>query len=139
MSSLKELKQQHTIILELISVLSILLRDSSVCHTETVKELYERMILQLEEHLNSKDKTISALLAHQDEQIRKTAQGFLGGAKIIHTIFNKYRRSWRLHQERCDKHEAFLKDTTEFFDFMVKHIHDEEERCVALLTAAGLA
>jgi hemerythrin len=139
MATLKQLQQQHAMILELMKVLSILLHETSVCDTETVKELYDRMIHQLEDHLNSKDKTISALLTHEDEQIRKTAQGFLGGAKIIHNIFNQYRRQWRTHKDRCNKHEAFLKDTREFFDFMHKHIHDEEERCVALLTAAGLA
>jgi hemerythrin len=138
MATLEELKQQHHSIIELIEVLSVLIREASLCETSVVNELFQRMIDQLENHLNDKDKTFSAFLTHDSEKIRNDAKNFLSGAKMIHGIFNKYRRQWRLHEERCSKHDAFVKESEEFFSFMKKHINEEEEKCAKLIEEASV-
>lgn len=133
MAGLTHLKQQHSEILELFQVLSVVLREEALCRTATVDELYQRMMERIDTHLLSKDQAFSRYLTHENEDIRKRVSDFLSGSKTIRNIYSKYKKDWRSFDERCTKHAAFVKDTEEFFGFMKKRIHDDEERCAALL------
>jgi hypothetical protein len=132
-ANIAEMKQQHLYIMELVQVLSVLIREESLCATRITKELYERLISLVNEHLVARDKIFSAYLNHENEQVRKSVSSFLAGSKMIHNISNDYKKRWRLEHDRCNKHADFLKESEEYFAFLKNRIHEDESKCIAFL------
>lgn len=135
MIPLNELKQQHQEIGELIQVLSILLHDPSVRHTNTVFKLFEQLFEKLNHHLELEGKTLyPKLLVHKNRAMQEVAVRFLSGSGSISKFFAKYVKNCHTWQTTTDEaDDTFIHETEEIFEFLRKRIKAEEEEFFALI------
>lgn len=134
MIPLNELKQQHQEISELIQVLSILLHDKSVRHTNTVFKLFEQFFTIVNHHLELEGKTLyPQLLVHKNKAMREVAVRFLSGSGSISKFFAKYIKNCHNWQNAVDDNDAFIQETEAVFEFLKKRIKAEEEEFFALI------
>lgn len=135
MIPLTELKQQHQEIGELIQVLSILLHDKSVRHTQTVFKLFEQLFTKLNHHLELEGKTLyPELITHEDKAVKEVATRFLSGTRSISKFFTRYIKDCHHWQTCTDDNDDFIQETEEVFDFLRKRIKAEEEEFFPLIT-----
>lgn len=133
-----ELNAQSHEIIELSNVLSYLLKDRSMCDTDTCCELFYRYGEKIRAHLDTVDHTYTTLLNSQDERAKKVANKFMGGSREIKLIFNQYRKQWcERHKQELNvvNHDEFLKETGEVFDLILNRIQDETEQLYPLIRA----
>jgi hypothetical protein len=131
---LDELKQQHHEIGELIQVLSILLHDKSVRHTNTVFKLFEQLFTIVNHHLELEGKTLyPKLLVHKNKSMQEVAVRFLSGSISISKFFAKYIKDCQAWQTAADDNDTFIQATEEVFEFLQKRIKAEEEEFFALI------
>lgn len=134
MIPLNELKQQHQEISELIQILSILLHEPSVRHTNTVFKLFEQLFEQLNHHLELEGKTLyPKLLVHKNKAMQEVAVRFLSGSGSISKFFAKYVKNCHTWQTTTDNDDTFIRETEEVFEFLKKRIKAEEEEFFALI------
>ncbi len=134
MAEIKQLKEQHGELCELIRVLTVLMENESVRTTRPVFELLERLSEKLKQHFILEDRILYPdLLEHEDNKIRNTARGFLGGTKVIDEFFSRYRKHWRRHQAIIDDYDSFLRESKELFAFLEKRIEAEENKFFPLI------
>ena len=131
-----ELNTQSHEITELGNVLSYLLKDRSMCDTDTCCELFYRYGEKMQAHLDSVDHTYTALLNSQDENAKKIAHNFMGGSQEIKRILSQYTKKWcerRKHRLHIANHGEFLQETAEVFDLILSRIQDEIEQLYPLI------
>ncbi len=135
MIQLSELKQQHQEIAELIQVLSILIHDKSVRHTNTVFKLFEQFFEKLNQHLELEGKTLyPELLVHKNEIKQEVAMRFLSGSDAIGKFFAKYIKNCHAWQSTAEKDDAFVQETDKIFEFLKKRVKAEEEEFFPLIS-----
>lgn len=132
MVTYEELNEQNHKITELSNVLSYLIKDRSLCDTETCCNLFYNYMDRVNEHMKKVDSNLYGdLLKHSSREINNTARNFMSGSQEIKRIMNRYVKKW------CDKknhdlsiggkHEEFIKETDEMFEMILKRIQDETE------------
>lgn len=131
-----ELNTQSHEITELSNVLSYLLKDRSMCDTDTCCQLFYRYGEKIQAHLDTVDHTYTTLLTSHDENAKEIARNFMGGSQEIKRIFAQYKKRWcerrkdRLH---VGDHREFLEETDEVFDLILNRIQDEIEQLYPLI------
>lgn len=131
---IKELKEQHTEICDLMKVLSILLKNEEVCHSKVTFRLFEELVNMLKNHFTLEDKTLyPSLLVHDDHEIKSVAGHFVSGTKAINQFFTKYARQWSSPEATQNDTDAFLRETDGLFDFLKKRIDAEEKQFFAIV------
>lgn len=138
MVTYEELNTQNHNITELSNVLSYLIKDRSLCDSDTCCNLLYNYMDHVNEHIHKVDANLSAnLLRHSSSNVNNTAKNFMSGSLEIRRIMNRYVRKW------CDKkhhdlriggeHEAFIKETDEMFEMILTRIQDETEHLYPMI------
>lgn len=132
MISYQELNAQNEKIIELSNVLSVLLKDRSICDSETCCKIFYNYM----EHVNTHMQRVECdlypdLLSNSEATARNTASNFMGSSQGIKHIMTGYKKKWcntkRNGLSIGSKHDEFIKDTDEMFDVILKRIQDEME------------
>lgn len=138
MVTYEELNTQNHKITELSNVLSFLIKDRSLCDSETCCNLFYNYMDRVNEHMHKVDSNLYAdLLKHSSNDINNVAKNFMSGSQEIKRIMNRYMRKW------CDKkqhdlrvgahHENFIKETDEMFEMVLNRIQDETEHLYPMI------
>lgn len=136
MITFDELNSQNHQITELSNVLLYLLKDRSMCDTDTACSLFFSYMDKVRDHLAVVDQLYTTLLQDQRQEVHKVANNFMSGEQEIKKIMARYSKDW------CDKkkravviadHQRFLKDTREVFDMILSRIQDETEKLYPLV------
>ena len=128
MIPIEELKQQHTDIGELMSVLSLLVPDETARKTRIVEGLFSDLAKKVNDHLLLEDGTLyKELLVHQNPAIQRTARNFLSGSHELRRLFSQYIRHACRQGSKEKDCAAFVKDTEEVFGLLQERIRIEEK------------
>lgn len=138
MISYEELNTQNDKITELSNVLSVLIKDRSICDSETCCNIFYNYMDQVKTHMQIVDSNLyTDLLGHSSSEANNTANNFMAGSQEIKKIMNSYSKKW------CDKkrhglsigakHDLFLKDTDDMFEMILSRIQNEMERLYPML------
>ena len=133
MISYDQLNSQNHKITELSNVLSVLLKDRSLCDTETCCTIFYNYMDHVNDHMKNVDSNLySGLLKHSSSEANITANNFMSGSQEIKRIMKTYVRKWcskSKHDLSIGKgqHDAFLRETDEMFEMILNRVQDEME------------
>lgn len=132
MVTYEELNKQNHKITELSNVLAFLIKDRSLCDSETCCSLFYNYMDKVSEHMQKVDSNLYAdLLNHSSIEVNNVARNFMSGSQEIKRIMNRYNKKW-CNKSKSDleigaKYEQFLQETDEMFEMVLKRIQDETE------------
>lgn len=138
MISYKELNEQNHRITELSNVMRYLLKDRSMCDTDTCCELFHRYVDLVQEHIDTVEKNMySDLLRSSDERANNTVKNFMSGSVEVKKIINEFTKQWCPVKSsgvlKIKDHDEFLHDTDRMFDLVLQRILDETEHLYPLV------
>ena len=138
MVSYKELNEQNHRITELSNVMRYLLKDRSMCDTDTCCELFHRYLDLVQEHVDTVEKNMySDLLRSSDERANNTVKNFMSGSVEVKKIINEFTKQWCPTKSngvlKIKDHGEFLEDTDRMFDLILQRILDETEHLYPLV------
>lgn len=144
MISYEELNTQNHKITELSNVLSVLIKDRSICDSETCSTIFFNYMDHVNGHMQNVDSNLyTDLLGNSSIEAKNTANNFMSGSQEIKKIMNTYARKW------CDKknhalsigakHDLFLKETDEMFEMILNRIQDEMEHLYPMVRSINIA
>ena len=128
MTSISKLRSQNGEICELSRVLSILVRDNSVCDTQIVRELFRRFVDSVLHHLAMEEGTLYAkLLNHQDSDLNNLSSKYLENSADLKRFFLKYQRQWCKASIQLDGNDEFVEDTNALLRLILQRMSAENE------------
>ncbi len=132
MISYQELNAQTDKITELSNVLSVLLKDRTICDSETCCKIFYNYMDHVNEHMQLVESNMyPTLLNNSLPDAKKTASNFMGSSQGIKQIMTSYIKKWcdKKHQGLSigAKYDEFIKDTDEMFETILNRIQDETE------------
>lgn len=132
MISYDELNTQNHRITELSNVLSVLLKDRTLCDSDTTCKLFYNYMEYVNDHMQEVDSGFYAnLLKHKSQDANTTGKNFMRGSMMIKQIMASYVKKWcnKKNQELSigNRHDEFLKETDEMFEMIFNRIQDETE------------
>ncbi|MEE9493573.1 MAG: hypothetical protein V3W04_09390 [Gammaproteobacteria bacterium] len=138
MVTYEELNEQNDDITELSNVLSYLIKDRSMCDSDTCCSLFYNYMDKVNEHMTLVEKNLyGQLLRHPQQEMNNTAKNFMSGSQEIKHIMQQYKKKW------CDKkqgdlkvggeHEIFKTDTDEMFTMILDRVQNEVEHLYPLI------
>ncbi len=132
MISYDELNTQNHKITELSNVLATLIKDRTLCDSDTCCSLFYNYMDKVNEHMQIVDSTLySDLLQSSSNEANNTAKNFMSGSQEIRRIMKGYVRKWCDKQHKGlsigAKHDEFLKETDEMFEMILNRVQDEME------------
>ena len=138
MVTYKELNEQNHRITELSNVLRYLLRDRSMCDTESCCSLFSNYMDLVKEHIDTVDKNMySDLLSSPDQKLNNVAKNFMSGSVEVKKILKKFEHQWcpskGNNDLRIKDHPTFLDAIDELFDIVLQRIQDETEHLYPLV------
>ena len=139
MITYKELNEQNHRITELSNVLSYLLKDRSMCDTESCCNLFSNYMTMVKEHIDTVDKNMyKELLSSPDEKLNNVAKNFMSGSVEVKKILKKFEHQWCPSSKgnndlRIKDHQQFLTAIDELFDIVLQRILDETEHLYPLV------
>ena len=133
-----KLNEQNHRITELSNVLRFLLKDRSMCDTESCCTLFNNYMTQVHEHIEMVDKSMySDLLASPDEKVNNVAKNFMSGSVEVKKRLQKFNKQWCPSRGSNDlkikDHQQFLDDMDKLFDIVLQRIQDETEHLYPLV------
>ncbi len=142
MITYKKLNEQNHHITELSNVLRYLLRDRSMCDTQTCCSLFGNYMSQVKEHIDTVDKNMySDLLASPDDKVNNIAKNFMSGSVEVKKILREFNKQWcptkNSNDLKIKDHEEFLNAIDELFDIVLQRILDETEHLYPLVRSLG--
>lgn len=133
MKSYDQLNAQNHKITELSNVLSVLLKDRSLCDTETCCTIFYNYMDHVTDHMRNVESNLyTDLLKHPSSDANITANNFMAGSQEIKRIMKGYVRKW-CGKARNDisigkgQHDMFLRETDEMFEMILNRVQDEME------------
>ncbi len=144
MISYQELNTQNHRITELSNVLSVLLKDRSLCDTETCCQLFYNYMDQVNTHMQKVSTDLYAPLLQDDsDQSHKVAQNFMSGSQEVRRIMDSYVKKWCNKKQQGisigAKHEQFITETNEMFEMILSRIQNETEHLYPTVKALKIA
>ncbi|MEJ2576327.1 MAG: hypothetical protein P8106_06475 [Gammaproteobacteria bacterium] len=137
MITYETLHEQNHKITELTNILSLLLKDRSLCDSEVTCDLFFDYVERVKNHFDVIDNHLySRLLATGEQGVKNTASRFMGGSKEIKRIFAEYLKRWcklRSHQLVIRQYDQFITETDEMFQMVLDRIQDETEHLYPLV------
>ena len=139
MITYKDLNEQNHRITELSNVLSYLLKDRSMCDTESCCNLFSNYMTMVKEHIDTVDKNMyKDLLSSPDEKLNNVAKNFMSGSVEVKKILKNFEHHWcpssKVNNDlRIKDHEQFLTAIDELFDIVLQRILDETEHLYPLV------
>ena len=138
MITYKELNEQNHRITELSNVLRYLLKDRSMCDTDSCCTLFSNYVTLVKEHIDTVDRNMySDLLASPDEKVNNVAKNFMSGSVEVKKILQKFTKKWcpthNTQDLRIKDHQQFLGAIDELFEIVLQRILDETEHLYPLV------
>ena len=132
MISYQELNTETDKITELSNVLSVLLKDRTICDSDTCCKIFYNYMEHVNNHMQNVEANIyPSLLSNASTDANMIASNFMGSSQGIKHLMSTYIKKW------CDKkrqglsigakHDEFIKDTDEMFKTILARIQDEAE------------
>lgn len=132
MITYEELNAQSDKITELSNVLSVLIKDRSICDSETCCSIFYNYMDLVNKHMHDVDSNLyTDLLSNPSIEINNIATNFMAGSQEIKRIMTSYVNEWLNKKNRAlsigAKHDLFLKDTDDMFEMILTRLQDEME------------
>ncbi len=133
-----ELNEQNHRITELSNVLRYLLKDRSMCDTQSCCELFHNYVSLVQEHMDTVDKNMYRdLLASSDEKTNNIAKNFMSGSVEVKKILKSFTKHWcpvkNNNELKIKDHKQFLGSVDKLFDIVLQRIQDETENLYPLV------
>jgi len=132
MYDLEQLTEKTHKISELSRVLSYLIQDRLICDAEITCQLFFQYVDKVNEHMNLGEQVFyKDLLTSHDQKLVNLASNFMNSTSEIKNIFKQYLRRWCNKKQTTLKikdHPAFIQETEEMFELVLKRIQDEHEK-----------
>ena len=132
MISFDALQEQNHNITELSNVLHYLVKDRSMCDTNTCCELFHRYLDELTGHIDKVERTIyPVILRNGGRDASISVNNFMNGSQEIKRIVKHYTRRWCKKKSaslHIADHDAFIKETGELFEVVLQRLQDEAEK-----------
>ena len=129
-----ELNTQNDKITELSNVLSVLIKDRSLCDSEVCCKLFYNYMDKIDNHMQLVDRNFyQGLLASSNPEANKIANNFMSGSQEIKRVMKIYVKKWcnkNSHELKIGRgqHERFVHQTDEMFELILDRIQDEMEK-----------
>ncbi len=137
MYDLNQLTEETHKISELSRVLSYLIQDRLICDTEITCNLFLEYADKINKHLDLGEQAFyKDLLTSHDQKLANLASNFMNSTSEIKRIFKQYLRKWCNHKQtslQIKDHAAFLEESEEMFELVLKRIQDEHEKLYPVL------
>ena len=136
MVAFDELHSQNHKLIESSNVLMYLLKERSMCDTETACGLLYSFIDSLNNHMNTVDSLYQALLSDKEPSTNNTARMFMSGEQELKRIIKQYTKKWCVknsQQLRIANHDQFTRDTVDLFELVLTRIQNETEHLYPLV------
>ena len=134
MYTLDDLKKQNQEISDLIDVLEVLVKSSSLVSNPFVCELATRFNEKVWMHLVFEDKTIySELCRHHNPDVASIAKTFHDSSRKIKKLFSAYVKLWCKTSTEDGSHEAFIKESDKIFELIRERIQFELEEMFPII------
>jgi len=138
MITYEKLNEQNHRITELSNILCYLLKDRSMCDTDSCCTLFYNYVDLVNKHIEMVDTNMySELLTSPDEKINNVAKNFMSGSVEIKKILKRFSKKWCATKNKdalkIKSHENFLTETNELFDLVLQRIQDETEHLYPLV------
>jgi len=132
------LNEQNHRITELSNVLRYLLKDRSMCDTQSCCELFHNYVALVQEHIDTVDKNMySELLASNDKKTNNIARNFMSGSVEVKKILKSFTKQWcpvkSNNALKIKDHQEFLDSIDKLFDIVLQRIQDETEKLYPLV------
>jgi len=132
MISYQELSTQNDKIIELSNILSVLLKDRSICDSTTCCKIFYNFMEHVNTHMQVVESNLYPdLLSNPAPEARNTAGNFMGSSQGVKHVMSSYAKKW------CDKkqhalsigsrHDEFIQETDDMFNVILTRIQDEYE------------
>jgi uncharacterized protein len=114
-----------------------LVKDRSMCDTDTCCSLLQRYFEQLMAHIEMVEQDLyPTLLTRGGASETNCVQNFMNGSQEIKRIVAEYRTKWCAHsassQLSIKDHTAFVEETGQLFDMVLERLQDESEKLYPL-------
>lgn len=129
-----ELNTQNHKITELSNVLSVIIKDRSLCDSEVCSQLFYNYMDKVNEHMQFVDSNFyQSLLTSSSTDVNKLANNFMAGSQEIKRVMNNYEKKWcnkSTHELKIgsEQHKKFIYQTDEMFEMVLDRIQDEMEK-----------
>ncbi len=138
MITYEKLNKQNHRITELSNILCYLLKDRSMCDTESCCTLFYNYVDLVNEHIEMVDTNMySDLLTSPDEKINNVAKNFMSGSVEIKKILKGFSKKWCATKNKdalkIKSHDEFLEETNKLFELVLRRILDETEHLYPLV------
>ena len=136
MTAFEELHSQNHKLIESSQVLMYLLKERSMCDTDTACGLLYSFIDSLNDHMSRVGGLYQSLLNDKEQSTNNTARLFISGDQELNRIIKQYTKKWCLKnhkQLRVGDHEQFKRETIELFELVLTRIQDETEHLYPLV------
>lgn len=139
MYDLNQITEETHKISELSRVLSYLIQDRLICDTEITCRLFFEYSDKVSVHMDLGERELyKDLLTSHDQKLVNLASNFMNSTSEIKNIFKQYLRKWCNKKQTTLKikdHAAFIQETEEMFEMVLKRIQDEHEKLYPALRA----
>ena len=144
MISYDELNIQNDKITELSNVLSTLIKDRTLCNSETCCTLFNNYMDHVNEHMKIIESSLySDLLGSSSVKAKVTVDNFMSNSQSIKLIMNSYVKKWCNKNDQSlsigSKHDLFVKETDEMFTIILNRIQDEMENLYPMVRSLKIA
>ena len=136
MISYDQLNQENHRITELSNVLRYLVKDRSMCDSQTCCDLFHRYLTELLGHIDGVERALyPPLLTMGDQTAQNSVNNFMEGSQQIKRIIKQYKTNWCGPNQtlRVADHPAFLLETDSLFDVVLQRLQDETEKLYPLV------
>ena len=138
MITYEELNEQNHRITELSNILRDLLKDRSMCDTDSCCDLFYNYVNLVNKHIEMVDTNMySELLTSPDNKINNVAKNFMSGSVEIKRILKRFSKKWCTTKNKnalkIKSHDQFLEETNQLFDLVLQRILDETEHLYPLV------
>ena len=136
MISYDQLNQENHRITELSNVLRYLVKERSMCDSQTCGDLFHRYLAELLSHIDGVERELyPPALTLGDQVAQNLVNNFMEGSQQIKRIIRQYKANWSGAKQtlRVADHQAFLDETDSLFDLVLQRLQDETEKLYPLV------
>ena len=139
-----ELNTQNDKITELSNVLATLIKDRSLCDSETCCDIFYSYMDHVNKHMQLVESNLySSLLGASSVEAQVTVDNFMSNSQTIKRIMNSYVKKWCDKKNHSlsigNKHDTFLRETDEMFTMILNRIQDEMENLYPMVRSLKAA
>lgn len=131
-----EFRTENKDIEDLCQILDRVVAELDTAGNAVVRELIDRFIKQVDEHLSHESReAYSELLNNGDAQAHKVAEQFLENTKELHRLCEQNKKHWKQVKSGTGQRSHFGTDFRDLIRLVRERINLENERLFPLVSA----